>query len=132
MVLIVVIGVLPAPFLDRIKPPLVPIVEHLQPNPVAPGRPGEARSLPRHADLSDRPPPLARPPPSEVRPSMTAIENARQTLLILLPEILILLCRHRHDDGRGVRQAAAADLVDRVGGDARRRRSCSSSRSGSR
>ncbi len=38
---------------------------------------------------------------------MTAIESARQTLLILLPEILILLSFDLHDDRRGVRQGAS-------------------------
>ena len=35
IVMIVVIGVVPAPFVDRIKPPIAPIVEHLQPRPRA-------------------------------------------------------------------------------------------------
>ena len=53
---------------------------------------------------------------------MTAIESARQTLLILASGVLlILLVGDGHDDGRGLRQGPSPDLVDRVGGDPRGR-----------
>ena len=46
---------------------------------------------------------------------MTAIENARQTLLILLPELLILLSATAMMTLGRLRQTPPTGLVDRLG-----------------
>ena len=65
------------------------------PSRPARGRPGARTSRPRPPATAspdrDRRPSNRDRPTTEVRPPMTAIESARQTLLILLPELLILL-----------------------------------------
>ncbi len=121
MVLIVLIGVYPKPFLDRIKPPLVPIVAQLSKVKARSARrslvartggdPGPEGRLHHHRRLK------LVPTTFEVRPSMTAIESARQTLLILLPEVLILLSAITMMTAGAFVAPASAGLVDRLGGD---------------